>query len=89
MSNTGSGKIVHLSDEAHARVKALAKQWGVSMRECAERLIAEGIAGNIRRLPINIEPVAQRKQPKPPASKNTEQIIQGPPFWAGREKKES
>lgn len=89
MGNTGSGKVVHLTDESHAKVQALAKAWGMSMRECIERIITNGTAGNVLVLPTKISdpvPVPVREKPKPAKWRDTEQVIQGPPFWAGRKK---
>lgn len=92
MGNTGSGKVVHLNDATHAKVRALAKAWGLSMRECIEKIITDGTAGNVLVLPAKTQdavPVSVREKSKPVKWRDTEQIIQGPPFWAGREKKES
>ena len=79
-----AGKVVHLDEGAHVSLRVLAQHWGVSMKECVERLVTEGVAENIHRLPANIVPVPKRRQPGPPEEKGID--MGGPPFWKDRDK---
>lgn len=81
-------KVVHLSDEAHAKAKAHCKERGLRMSDWVATLIDAAIEGH---MPVGprpgVVPVQKRKDIRRVGEledQNVEAVLAAPPFWAAR-----
>lgn len=81
-------KVVHLSDDAHARAKVFCKDRSVRMSDWVAALIDTAIAGGVvMTTEPGLAPVSKRKELKRfqeiKMREEVESVYAAPPFWAG------
>lgn len=81
------GKVIHISDAMHTRLRSHCDAGGISMRQYVEELLTDALDGLTARSQERPEPRQERevvrKKPLPPIEPETgDEPWTRPPFWA-------
>jgi|GEM_PF-3889488 len=72
------GKVVHLSDELHAQIRAYCEALETTMKEWVEATLKTAIAQPPARMPVKTKPVVEFEQ------ETDDELWNRPPFWTQR-----